>query len=134
MPNIAGILILFCNQPMLYWPNFSNNPEGKPKYNASAPTPLLVRWEDKETEIITSDGRKVISHSYILLGTPMVLGSLVWLCPNATTLPQALSDWQVQSYFPSLPTVNQGAREVKKINKTPGIPQFPGAVYEAYLL
>lgn len=123
MPSLSSIVRRFTGQDILYWEHDGDNPSGKPLYKI--PVPLKVRWEDKFTEILLDDGRTVLSKGYLLCADFLVKGSIVWK--------GTLAAWEASSYYPSIPTVNQGGCEVMKTNTTPGITQLPGNVYESYL-
>lgn len=131
MPNLASIVSRFTDQTILYWEK-ETLPDGFSKPAFKTPVSLLVRWEDKLQEIVLPDGRKILSRGYILCSTIMVPGSLVW---RGTTLGKQdrIADWTTQEFYPTIPTVNQGAREVLIVNSTPGMRQLPGNVYEIYL-
>lgn len=123
MPSLSSIVERFTNQDIVYWEHDGDNASGKPSYKT--PITLKVRWEDRFQEILTRDGRTVLSKGYILAADRLVEGSIIW---QGTLL-----TWAAQSYYPSIPTVNQGGSEVMVTNTTPGIPQLPGNVYESYL-
>lgn len=122
MPSLSGIVTRFANDDIVYWQLNGNNDRGKPVY--AIPIDRKVRWEDKLTEVLTADGRKVISSSYLLSALALVPGSLVWL--------GTIADWEASAFYPNLPVFDQGAREVLVVHRTPGLPQLPGNVYEAY--
>lgn len=122
MPNLSSIVRRFADQDILYWEKTGSDSFGQPVYATAQP--LRARWEDKQQEIVLPDNRKVISKGYVLLTPRLLVGSLVWW--------GSLADWQAQPYYPSIPTVNQGARELIMINTTPGIRQLKGEVNEAY--
>ncbi len=122
MPSLANVLARFTKQTMLYWRKTGSDTYGKPTY--VSPAILSIRWEDKQQEIITTDGRKVLSKGYILLGTPLAVGSLVFL--------GLMTDWLAMPTYPAIPTVNQGGREVILVKTTPDI-KAQSYIYEAYL-
>jgi hypothetical protein len=122
MPSLANVLKRFTKQTMVYWPKTGSDGYGKPVYGD--PVLVAVRWEDKQMEVILPDNRKVMVKARLLLASPVLAGSLVML--------GTLEDWQALPTYPSMPTVNQGGREVILDNATPDI-KAQSFVYEAYL-
>jgi hypothetical protein len=132
MPNIAGVLARFTDDTILYWQKTGDNNSGIPAY--AEPVPISVRWEAKQKEIVTPQGRQVLTKAYLISGTELVPGSLVYLGP---TIPHSAAnvrlDWEKTASYPALPTVNEGGLEVLICNRTPGIRRgFPGNVFEVY--
>lgn len=123
MPSLSGILSRFTKDAIVYWKKTGDDAFSKPIY--AIPVQVMVRWEDKQVEIVTADGRKIMSKSYMLLSSEITLGSWVWL--------GRLTDWQASSFYPSIPTNLQGGREVIKVQRSPGIPQLPGNVFEVFM-
>ena len=122
MPSIANVIKRFTNQTLVYWARIGSDGFGKPTYDE--PVEVACRWEDKQKQIITGDGRVVYCKGYILLAQPLTVSSLVFL--------GKLTDWEAMPTYPAIPTVQQGVRELLLLNTTPDI-KNQGAVYEAYL-
>lgn len=123
MPTLSGIIKRFAKQPFMYWEKTGENQFSKPLYATGVE--LKCRWEDRQREVITKDGRVVLAKGYLLLDTVLTPGSLVWK--------GSLAEWQAASFFPKIPTQLQGAYELVVVNSTPGLPQLPGIVCEAYI-
>ena len=114
---------------MLYWQKSGSDSFGKPIYaDPTNPVVMAVRWEDKQQEIITADGRKVMTKGYLLLASNVAVGSLVFLGGGK----DPKTDWTNLPTYPNVPTVLQGGREILLVNATPDI-KNQGTIYEAYL-
>jgi hypothetical protein len=122
MPSITGVLAKFTNQNLVYWQKTGADTFGKPTY--ADPVEIRCRWEDRRSERLRPDGRFVATTAYILIGVPLIVGSLVFL--------GTLADWQALPTYPNLPTNLQGGREVMDLKTTPDI-KAQGNVYEAFL-
>lgn len=127
MPSITNVVRRFTKQKLVYWQKTGSDKYGKPAY--ASPVEYDCRWEDKQTEVMLDDGRKVLSKGYILLTVPILVGSWVFL--------GAMTDWQALSSAtlptrPLVPTVGQGGREVILLKSTPDLKAF-STVYEAFL-
>lgn len=124
MPNLASIVRrVFLHQTLVYWAKLDSDTYGKPTVYAT-PVELSCRWEDKQQEIITPDGRKVLSKGYLLMVDKLVVGSLVFL--------GTLTDVEALPTFPTPPTVLQGGREVLLVKTTPDLNNHSN-IYENYL-
>jgi hypothetical protein len=121
MPSLTSVINRFANQQMVYWQKTGSDSYGKPAY--ASPVQVPVRWEDRINESIMPDGRRVLYRNYILIATPLVVGSWVFL--------GTLQDLQNIPGYPNPPTNNQGGREIKEVNITPDI-KAQSYVYEAY--
>lgn len=131
MPSLPAVVNrYFLNQTLAYWQKIGSDPTGKPVYGQ--PVQLNCRWEDRQQEIITADGRRVMSKGYLLLTTYLAPGSLVYLNSTANG---ALADYQaLVPTYPVPPTVLQGGREVLMTKSTPeAVRKPPGFIYETYL-
>jgi hypothetical protein len=106
----------------VYWQKMGSGPDGRPVY--ADPVPVNCRWEDHQQEIVSMDGRKILSKGYILLGQFLAPGSLVML--------GTMANFQSLPTYPRVPTINQGAREILICNTTPDIKGKP-VVYECYI-
>jgi hypothetical protein len=126
MPTVASVVAKFTKQTLLYWQKIGSDGFGKPVF--ADPVEVKARWEDKLTERVMSDGRIISYNAYILTNTPLVDGSLVFLGGGKTpTL-----DWKALPTYPRLPTVGQGAREIVRLDQTPGPPGLSGVLYECW--
>ncbi len=130
MPSLASVIARFTNQRMVYWEKSGSDSYSKPAYKPGVE--IAVRWEDVQNEVLTPDGRKVVSMGYILLAVPVLVGSLVLLGPRPATAGTALAAWYKLKSYPGVPTVGEGAREIIKVNGTPDI-KAVSDVYEAYI-
>lgn len=127
MGFVKRILKKFQKQKLLYWPKTGNDSFGKPIFGDVQQLPC--RWEGKEQEILLPDGRKVLSHGYLLMGVVLVPGSWVFLGSGLTPM----TDWQAMAgQYPNLPTKAQGGREVLVCKDTPDL-KNQDHLYEAYL-
>ena len=122
MPSIESVVLRFTNQILVYWQRNDTGLYGQANY--FDPVEIAVRWEDIQKEIVTADGRKVMSKGYLLLASPVTVGSLVWL--------GQLTDWMALPTYPAIPTQNQGSREVMLVKSTPDL-KAQGFVNEAWL-
>lgn len=122
MPSIAQVVKKFTNQTLTQFPKIGTDGFGRPVYGP--PVQIACRWEDKQQEVITPDGRRVRSMAYLLLVSPVSVGDWVFLGTIAVV--NALPTW------PKPPTVNQGGREVLVSCQTPDL-KASNFVYEAYL-
>ncbi len=122
MGSIVKVLKKFCHQNMLYWEKTGSDTYGRPVF--ADPVGLLVRWEDRAAEVVAPDGRLVFYKGSILLASPMLVGSWVFL--------GTLTDWMALPAYPNVPTVNQGGRELLQVNGTPDL-KAQGFVYEAFI-
>lgn len=132
MPNLASIVQrVFLYQTCLYWAKVGSDAYGKPVYaDYTNPAQVAVRWEDKQQEILDSQGRKVIARAYVLTITPMQPGSLLFL---GTTGPNtALADWQALPGYPIPPTSIQGGKEVLMVRTTPDL-KAASYIYEVFM-
>lgn len=102
MASLAGVVRKFTNQTLVWWPRVTSDGFSKPVYQDCQQLPC--RWEDKLTEVLMPDGRKVLSRGYLLMSTEFNPGDFVFLGTLAQV--QALPTW------PSPPTVGLGGREV----------------------
>lgn len=93
----------YCRQPMLYWEKLASSTAGKPVYSVN-PVSMLVRWSDEMVEVITPQGRTVMSNSNIMAATEMKVGSIVFL--------GTVADWRKLPTYPARPSPVQGGREI----------------------
>jgi hypothetical protein len=136
MPFVRKIVKKFAKQTLTYWPKVDSGPDGKPVYGV--PVQIICRWEDKEQEIVLPDSRTIRARAYIIMAgvsgsPPEVSGKMVDVATgdlvNVTTpivsgslmLLGLITDWQALPTYPKVPTVNQGAREIIKVNLTPDL-------------
>lgn len=120
MASIKAVLRRFTKQKLVYWRKIGSNDFGRPVY--AEPVELDCRWEDKQQEVVMPDGRKIMSRGYVLIGDPLLAGSLVFL--------GTLVDWQQSEGYPAPPGVVQGGREVLLLKQTPDI-KARDSIYEA---
>jgi len=131
MPSIARVVLRFTKQVLVYWEKIADDQYGKPTF--AQPIEVNVRWEDKEQEVISPDGRKIWSKAYILLIQPLLVGSWVWLGSINQNPLHPTDAWLTQlPTYPNLPTVNQGGREVRLLRTTPDI-KNQSTIYEVFL-
>lgn len=123
MPSLTSIVNRFTEDTIVYWEPDGEDAFGQNKYLPARE--VIVRWEDKEQEILLPEGRKVISKAYLITSVVIAPGGLVWL--------GTLAQWSALSGHPNRPTALQGCFEVLKVSCTPGIRQFPGNLYEVSL-
>lgn len=124
MPNLAAIVKrIFLKQDLLYWEKVGESDKGLPIL-ADTPLPLKCRWEDRVQEILTPQGRKAISHAYLLMIDKLVIGSLIFQ--------GTMADWQATSTYPAKPTFGQGGNEVLHTDTTPDV-KNKSTIYEVYL-
>lgn len=126
MPNLATIVRrVFLHQTLLYWQKTGSDKFGKPAYlNPTSPVVLQCRWEEKPTEVLASDGRKVMAKGYILMVDRLIPGSLIFL--------GSLTDWQALPTYPNVPTVGQGGAEVLTTHVTPDV-KNQSTIFENYV-
>jgi hypothetical protein len=123
MPSISSVVARFTKQTLVYWRKTGSDPSGKPVY--ADPVEIKCRWEDRQQEVIASDGRTVIARGHLLLASPVLPGSLVFQ--------GLLGDWKKLPNYPSPPTVNQGGREVVRADNTPDL-KAQSFVNEAWVM
>ncbi len=114
----------FLNQIVVYWAKAGQSDGyGKPSY--ADPVELKARVEDTEIEILMADGRKVMAGGYVFLVDEVEVGGLLF---DGT-----LGTWQALPNYPDIPSMNQGAKEIMKVDAIPGpTKRTGGTVYEAY--
>ena len=122
MAGIAKVVRKFAKQTLVYWAKAGSDGFGKPAY--ADPVEIKCRWDDIQREMITAEGRSIITKAQLLLVSPVAPGGLVFL--------GLLTDWQALATYPKIPTVNQGGLEVMIAKNTPDL-KARSFVYEAYL-
>lgn len=121
------------NQTVVWWPKLPGSDQyGKPQFGP--PQQLACREEIRSQELLMPSDRKIVPKSYLFMINEVFEGDLIWPGTLNTGGPALATDWQSQSYYPNIPTVNEGAKEVMKVNAIPGPTKRDiGTVYEVYL-
>ena len=122
MANLAAILSRFTKQSLVYWRRDGVDGYGKTTYKD--PVELKCRVEQKAQELVTADGRRVISKGYLLLASSIEVGGLVYV--------GTIAQWKLTPSYPDPPSVNDGGSEIMIVAATPDI-NAQSFVYEAYL-
>lgn len=82
------------------------------------PALLKCRWDDGMAQVVEPDGRVVNYGAYILLDSEVREGDLLFKLPKGVTLDYLRTALGVQ--YPTVPSIKQGSREVKKYRNTIG--------------
>ncbi len=101
-------------QNIIYWPKVGNNTYGKPAYGP--PQPLRGRWDVMDQNIITADGRTVVSKAQLMLSADVLPESILFLV-DLDPFPDPLP--------PTPPTQIDGGQEVLSFQKLRNIKQNP---------
>ncbi len=92
----------------VYWAKRGSKGDGAPPYHQ--PAQIKVRWDERSVQVVDPDMRVVTFNAQILANTEIIEGSLLFR--------GTMADVKKIVQFPTVPSVKQGGREVRKVNRT----------------
>lgn len=93
----------FRKQTATVWKQNGVDSGGDPEFTAASPFTITVRWEERNDNLIGTDGESFMSQAVVYPGIDLVPGDYLYLGTNTT----------------ADPTTVTGAFEVKKFEKIP---------------
>lgn len=112
----------YLKQTSVYWEKRGSDPRGLALYNA--PVEVMCRWEDKSVQVVDPEMRVITFDAYLMFNQNIIEGSLLYL--------GTLEAVKLKVQFPTVLSIKQGAREVKRVNRIPDLRGRP-LLFEVFL-
>lgn len=109
----------YLRQTLVYWAK-TDKPDrfGRPQY--LQPAEFRCRWDDKAEEVMLPGDRKILSDAVILMAPAVIDG--VKVAPvkeGGIVMETTLTLIKRLITYPTMPTPQQGAREIMKVTHNP---------------